>query len=113
MANTLKLESSTENAFVKWVTGEGYNAIKLNKVGWPDRLVVLENGYCFYIEFKRCVKTSGLRQGEKYQNYIHKKLRLRGFHVYLLDSIKEAKKVLNYELSHAHMLETSFKELIL
>ena len=112
MAELLKLESSTENSYVKWVDDQGCDAIKINKRGWPDRLTVLNNGYSFYIEFKRCVKTSGLRQGEKYQNYIHKTLRARGFHVYLIDDIKEAKKVFKYELKIAKFISIH-KELIL
>ena len=98
MPELLKLETSTETSYVNFVSKEGCDAIKINKRGWPDRLTVLNNGYSFYIEFKRCVKTSGLRQGEKYQNYIHKTLRARGFHVYLIDDIKEAKKIFKYEL---------------
>ena len=109
MADILKLESSTENSFVKWVTNQKYEAIKINKRGWPDRLVVLNSGYSFYIEFKRCEKTFGLRQGEKYQNYIHKVLRARGFHVYLIDDIKEAKKIFNYELDWSNNIMKMFK----
>lgn len=110
MAEILKLESSTEGHFVKWVSKQGHEAIKINKRGWPDRVIVLSNGYSFYIEFKRCVKTSGLRQGEKYQCYIHKLLRAKGAHVYLVDDVKEAKKIFEYELKIANLIG-KFKEL--
>lgn len=98
MDNTTPLESKTENKYVSFVDKLGYDALKINKVGWPDRLTVLNNGYSFYIEFKRNTKTFGKRQGEKYQNYIHKKLRAKGTHVYLVDTFLEAKEIFEYEL---------------
>lgn len=101
MGKFSKLETSSENQFVDWVKDEGFEAIKLYRRGWPDRLVVLVHGYCFYIEFKRDNKKFGKRKGEKLQNHIHKKLRDRGFHVYLVDSSHEAKAIFEYELENA------------
>ena len=101
MDSILKLESSTEMTFIKWVNKQGYDAIKVVKRGWPDRLIVLNFGYAFYIEFKREGKADrfGKRKGEKFQKHTHKDLRKRGTHVYLVDNIYQAKEIFSYELT--------------
>jgi len=111
MASLLKLETSTESSYVKWVSKQGYEAIKVNKRGWPDRLTVLDYGYSFYIEFKREGKVDkfGKRKGEKMQKFRHDELRKRGIHVYLVDDIFAAKEILNYELAWSKKLSTIFK----
>jgi len=110
---TLKLESVTENAYVDYVEEQGFNAIKINKRSWPDRYTALLNGYGFYIEFKRNNKRFGKRVGEKFQAYTHDKLRKRGFHVYLVDSLEQAKTIFEYELAWCKGITeqfTNFKE---
>jgi len=92
MKKIIKLESTTERAFVNFVQLLGYSAIKIQKRGWPDRLVTLENGYAFYIEFKRAGK-----KAESLQEYTHNKIRNKGFHVYVCDNITHAKRVLAHE----------------
>ena len=111
MAEILKLETSTEMTFVKWVTKQGFDAIKVNKRSWPDRLIVLNWGYSFYIEFKRDGKADkfGKRKGEKFQQYTHNELRKRGIHVYLVDDIYQAKDIFKYELSWSNNIMTMFK----
>lgn len=105
------LETVVEGKYVSWVDEQGYDAIKINKLGWPDRLTILDFGYSFYIEFKRKGKRKhfGKRQGETYQSYIHKKLREKGTHVYLVETLEEAKKVFTYEV--LNNTSKDFKEL--
>ncbi len=106
MKQIIKLESSTESAYVEWVELFGYECLKIKKVGYPDRLTTLSNGYGFYIEFKR--------QGEKpdkIQLHIHIKLRKKGYHVYVCDSLQAAKSALIYEELKQKQHVQFFKEL--
>ena len=111
VADLIKLESSTEIVFVKWVSMQNCDAIKVNKRSWPDRLVVLNWGYSFYIEFKREGKADkfGKRKGEKFQKHTHNELRKRGVHVYLVDDIHQAKEVFRYELARSNSIMTMLK----
>ncbi len=92
MKRILKLESSTERSFSEVVENSGYKDVKIRLKGWPDRLILLNNGYSFYIEFKR----EGKRPS-KLQLYTHKQLRALGFHVYVCDNLVHAKCILMYE----------------
>ena len=111
VGDLLKLESSDEMTFVKWVDKQDCDAIKVNKRSWPDRLIVLNWGYSFYIEFKREGKAEkfGKRKGEKFQKHTHNKLRKRGIHVYLVDDIYQAKEIFKYELAWRNNIMTMFK----
>lgn len=109
MPKLLRLETDAERKFASWVKGQGYDALKLTTMGWPDRLVVLVYGYCFYIEFKRDVKKFGKREGEKYQNHIHRKLRHRGFNVHLADNLDHAKEIFQTEMEIARIGENLIK----
>ena len=93
MAEFKKLESATENPAVKYCELLGYNAIKINKRSWPDRLIMLDNGYGFYVEFKR--EGKGPR---KFQRHTHTQLRNKGAHVYAqVDSLEWFKKIIAHE----------------
>lgn len=110
----LKLETTDEGSYVKWVTAQGFDCLKVNKRSWPDRLTILNNGYSFYIEFKREGKADkfGRRKGEKFQIYTHKNLRKRGIHVYLVDDAAQAKEIFKYELEQSTLKRSGyFKEL--
>jgi len=109
----IKLETSTETKYANWVTKLGFDCLKVHKRSWPDRLTILNNGYSFYIEFKREGKLNkfGKRQGEKFQKYTHNELRKRGIHVYLVDDIYQAKDIFNYELEKSNKTFKPFKEL--
>ncbi len=87
------LESSIERAFVKHANFFKAYSLKVNRTGWPDRIVTVKNGYCFYIEFKRPNELP-----RKLQLHIHSMIRLMGFHVYVCDNIKDAKMILDYEI---------------
>lgn len=95
----LTLETTRERGFVKYVEADGFQAIKITKRSWPDRVIILSSGYSFMIEFKRDADSFGKRTGEKFQRYRHNKLRDQGMHVYLCDTLKEAKAIYAYELA--------------
>jgi len=111
MPELLKLETSTETTFTNWVTKQGFDCIKVHKRSWPDRAVILNSGYMFYIEFKRegKVEKFGKRQGEKFQKYTHNELRKRAIHVYLVDDIYQAKDIFKYELAWSNNIMKMFK----
>ncbi len=111
MAELLKLETGTETSYVNWVTKQGFDCIKVHKRSWPDRLIVLNWGYSFYIEFKRDGKAEkfGKRKGEKFQKYTHNELRKRGIHVYLVDDIYQAKEIFKHELAWSNKLMIMMK----
>jgi len=60
---------------------------------WPDRMILLGHGYIFYIEFK--VPDENPRKAQWYRI---RKLRERGYHVYVCDNLIEAKRILKYEM---------------
>lgn len=107
----VKLESNVENKYVEFVNKQGFESIKVNKRGWPDRLTVLNCGYSFYIEFKRPGKKDkfGNRKGEKLQKYTHKELRKSATHVYLVDDLEQAKTIFEYELDWSNNIMKMFK----
>lgn len=89
-----KLETVAERRFADFVRKQGYTCIKIQRRGWPDRLIQLDNGYSFYIEFKR--------QGEKptkLQEFTHNTIRQQGTHVYVADTFEFAELVFTYELA--------------
>ena len=63
------------------------------------------------IEFKRDVKKFTKRKGEKFQQYRHNKLREElNIHVYLCDTVEQAKAILNYERQHNELSGRAFPE---
>lgn len=91
------LETSRERKFVEYVNKKGFDALKLTKRSYPDRLILLDCGYSFMIEFKRDASKFTRRKGEKLQKHTHDKLRERGIHVYLCDTVVQAKIIFSYE----------------
>ena len=85
-----RLETSHEKAYVKWVANYVFwEAIKLYRRGWPDRLILGPGGKCFFIEFKRDEKED-LRKLQKFWREFLIKI---GFNVYVCRSTEEAKAV--------------------
>jgi hypothetical protein len=83
------LETSHETGFVKWLdTYAQWEAIKIYRRGWPDRLVIGPGPVVFFIEFKRDVNED-LR---KLQKHVREFLITIGFNVYVCRSAKEAKE---------------------
>jgi hypothetical protein len=56
--------------------------------GLPDRLVLLPGGVCFFVE----VKTTG-EIPSPIQLVVHKKIRSRGFRVYVIDCLEDLAKI--------------------
>ena len=65
----------------KWISGT---------VGWPDRIVLMPDGKMGFVE----VKAPG-EVPRKIQIRRHKKLRMLGFKVYVLDSLAEIGGILD------------------
>lgn len=85
-----RLETSHEKSYMRWLDRFVYwKAIKINRRGWPDRLVIGPGPTTFFIEFKRDIDED-LR---KLQRYIGNLLIRMGFNVYVCRSAKEAKEV--------------------
>jgi len=95
--NFTTLESTRQGKFVKYIDKKGCDALKLFKRSYPDLLILLDDGYSFMIEFKRDVNKFTKRKGEKLQRYTHDKLRERGIHVYVCDTVAQAKVIFLYE----------------
>lgn len=97
-----KLESSIERQFYDKVLEDENECIKIEKRHWPDRLVVIEHGHCFYIEFKR--------EGEKPrkgQRAIHRLLHKKGHKIYVCDSYEKAIEAYTKERLRAKRLSNS------
>ncbi len=85
-----RLETSHEKGYMRWLDTYVYwEAIKIYRRGWPDRLVIGPGPTTFFIEFKRNANED-LR---KLQKHIRKLLTNLGFNVYVCRSTKEAKEV--------------------
>lgn len=81
------LEKGSERRFARWVEEEGDLCLKLQDVThWPDRLIVVDHGHCFFIEFKRSTKER-LRPG---QAEMIERLEEKGHHVYVCISAEQA-----------------------
>lgn len=85
-----RLETAHEKSYVLWIDRYVFwQAIKIYKRGWPDRLVIGPGPVIFWIEFKRNVNTD-LR---KLQEHIKEYLEKLGFKVYVCRSAEAAKKI--------------------
>ena len=85
-----RLETSHEKAYVKWLDKYVlWEAIKIHRRGWPDRLVIGPKAVTFWIEFKRDDKED-LRLT---QDDVRVHLIEMGFYVYVCRSAAEAKEV--------------------
>lgn len=91
------LEKDIENPFVTYAQQEcGMLSLKMSIPGrrnYPDQQIFLGNGYSFFIEFKRPGEEP--RRGQLSR---HKKLRIRGYKVYVCDNLDRAKKILHMEM---------------
>lgn len=85
MNNPPPVETKTERDFVGYVEDCDDIAIKIYRTGWPDRQILMDYGYTFFIEFKRAGKSP-----RKLQHHIHRELRNKGHVVYWADNLQEA-----------------------
>lgn len=67
--------------------------LKLYTRNWPDRLVLLPGGRCFFIEFK--AEDDDLRQG---QELAKGRLEEQGFAVYVVDRVSLGIQIIKREL---------------
>ena len=85
-----KLEKSHENGFVTWLVQYAeWEAIKINRRGWPDRMIIGPYHVCYFIEFKRDVD----EELRKLQVHFKDFLEQLGFKVYVCRSAEEAKEI--------------------
>lgn len=61
--------------------------------GLPDRLILLPNGICFFVELKTTNE-----KARKIQIYIHSLINKLGFKVYIVDTVEGAKAVIQKHL---------------
>ncbi len=91
------LEIDIENEFVQIAEWDyGCLALKMKIPGrrnYPDRQILIGNGHTFFIEFKRFGEVP--RRGQLSR---HRKLRQRGYNVYICDNLKDALRKLEWEL---------------
>jgi hypothetical protein len=90
--NASYLESYTERLFTSYVASKNGFCVKMEKRHWPDRLIVIPGGHCFFIEFKR--------KGEvprKAQTLMHQRLRAINHKVYVCDNYDDAVRVYENE----------------
>jgi hypothetical protein len=88
-------ESDIEGEVTSWAEGLGALHLKLNvrgRKGWPDH-IYLFHGKVVLMEFK--LPGEG---PEPIQTYVHTRLQMIGFKVWVMDNVKQAKTVLMREL---------------
>lgn len=101
-------EKIIEQYFVSEVKKRGGLALKVNSTsmrGLPDRMVLLPHGILFFAECKAPGK--GARTLQK---FVHQKLRVLGFRVYVIDSKEQVKEVLKHEVSAARIPKNSHQK---
>jgi len=88
------LESRVESNSVKHAKSFGCEAHKLRVRSAPDRLFVIPGkDTFFYVEFKKLGE-----EPDPHQKREHKRLRDKGFSVYVIDTFSDFKKTLQWEL---------------
>lgn len=100
----MKKDETSEKVFErelsKYVDDSGGMAVKLLSQfikGLPDRMFLLKGGTVVFVEFKSTGKNP-----TKIQNYIHLKLRVLGFPVFVVDSVgsyEETKRIIDHLLT--------------
>jgi hypothetical protein len=89
------LEKTLEAKACRKIKELGGLALKFNSTssrGWPDRLILLNHGVLFWVEFKAQGK-----KPTKLQLLRRKALINRGFRVYYCDCVDQFDKILCYE----------------
>jgi len=91
----MTLESRIEGRAVTELMKLGYIAVKQGKDGWPDRIVVLPNKRCVWLEFKQ-PKTGAVSQRQKIRANDLAKL---GHKVYYPTSWQDAVDIVRAEVA--------------
>ena len=90
------IESSIEKAFKEAVEAKGGICLKLGVTyqnGMPDRLVLMPNGVCAFVELKQKGK-----KPRAIQQWQHERLRKLGYKVAVLDRTSEIEHTIKYIL---------------
>lgn len=85
-----KLERSLKSSVEDTMKGLCLKLLSQHMTGLPDRLCLLPGGRAFFVE----VKTTG-KKPRKIQEVVHEKLRKLGFEVWILDSSKTLRSILD------------------
>ena len=85
----MRLEEKLEKSCREYATEKGYIFVKLEIKGWPDRMLLRDNGRTTFIELKT-------EQGRltALQRYIRRVLKQLGFPVHVCKSLKQFKSIL-------------------
>jgi Holliday junction resolvase len=89
----MKKESSIEKEIREHAIRQGFIALKLspsNNKGIPDRLF-LRHDVILFIEFKRHGENLSKIQAKR-----HEELKMKGFHVYVIDDVIEGRKIIDF-----------------
>lgn len=87
------LERHVENSVVRHAKDNNFKVRKMNGMGyrsWPDRMFLYRKVCMFFIEFKR----SGEVPNENQEREITE-LRRMGFTVYVVDNVKDGKRIID------------------
>jgi hypothetical protein len=90
-------ESTIEQSIVRETRKHGGVAVKFLSPawrGWPDRLIALPGRPMFFVEVKR----PGL-DAEPHQEVVHELIAHLGQKVYVVESLREFRAILNHHLS--------------
>jgi len=81
-----RLESSIETTFLNRMSPLGVLCMKAEGLGkgWPDRILISHDARVAFVELKKKGK-----KPEPAQKGVHRKLRSRGFSVFLVDCIAD------------------------
>lgn len=97
-----KLEHVAEDRFAEYIEYKTDDyCIKLYKTHWPDRLIVLKKGVCFFIEFKK--EVGGVLS--KGQVEMISRLRKNKQYVYVCTTFEEAMAAYKKELKRKRFTE--------
>lgn len=85
------LEKYVETKSIEYAESLGYVHIKLDRAKrkWPDRLLLGPQGEVLFVEFKREGETP-----RPQQKAFHKKLRLMGHTIHVIDTLEDFKALL-------------------
>lgn len=86
-------ESRVEAPVVRYAKKLGCLVYKLHESAAPDRLFITPDQKLFFIEFKQ--RGMKARPDQKYE---HDRLRSRGLHVYVSDSVELGKDIIHHEM---------------
>jgi len=106
----VKPEKKIENAGNDHADYKGIEHCKMSvpgRVGWPDQQYFVNEGYSFFIEYKAPGEPP-----KETQVKVHKRLRKRGFQVYVVDNIEMAVAIIDQEIEKCKRIYEMTNELM-